>query len=349
MLLKSTYKKDDVIILLKDVSNVQNILNQKNNNLFTSYSDYIPEEKELDSEYIKIVEQSLMLNAKNMATYIAILTNEIYEKYENIVLVSLLRAGTSLGVLMKNYSESILKKKVNHYSIALSRDKGIDFNALNYIRKNNPNRIIVFIDGWVGKGTTRQALINSCQIYNKKYNERVSPILAVLCDLLGQSDFYATTKDILIPMSLLNAQACGLISRITQNEKVIKEKDYAGAIRFDYLKKQDKTYLIIDEIKKHFNRLETDLIKERVNISLNIKPIQEQFNIKNVNGVKAGINETIRILLKKDVSLVLIKESSNQNLSAIKYICDKKNVEIVEYKDLTCEAIALLFNHIGEE
>ena len=181
----------------------------------------------------------------------------------------------------------------------MSRGKGLDFNALNYIRKNNPNSKIIFVDGWVGKGTTRLELNKSLNIFNKEYNTNIKSIFAVINDINKFSDLCATYDDILIPSALLNAQGCGLISRITQNYNFISKDNYNGAIIFEKLINQDKTNHIIDSISKYFGYCEDEILNYSYisnSSHTDVTYLLEKYKIHNTNGLKVGINETIRIL-----------------------------------------------------
>lgn len=108
---------------------------------------------------------------------------------------------------------------------------------------------------------------------------------------------------------------------------------------------------MIDNISKYFGKEEEKVLK---GISYETKPIVlediiEKYKIQNINGIKVGLNETIRILLKKSVSFVLVKDINNPLLEPIKYLCHEKGIEIKEEDNLFCESIAIILNHIGDE
>lgn len=349
----STFKKEDVEILLDDVRGSVDIVDithpNKHSNLH--YCDFIPTEDHLDKEYLDIFDRMLNITERQTAIYVGILTRKVCKQYDNLVFVSLLRAGTVLGVLMRRYAKEVMNKDIKHYSIGLSRGKGIDFKALSDIITANPEKTIVFIDGWVGKGTTKLELDRTCEKFSEKYKKDVKPIMAVLCDIKNICDFTATTEDILCPNCLINAQGCGLISRITQNEKIIHENTYNGAVIFKELQEEDKTYTLIDNISKYFGKEEKTIQK---GISYKGEPIVlddiiKRYQIQNINGIKVGLNETIRILLKRSVSFVLVKDINNPLLDPIKYLCHKRKVELKEDRNLFCESVAIILNHIGDE
>ena len=78
---------------------------------------------------------------------------EILKRHDkNVVLVSLARAGTPIGILAKRYIKQRYNLDLPHYTISIIRDRGIDINAIKYIiNKHKDSSKIQFIDGWTGK------------------------------------------------------------------------------------------------------------------------------------------------------------------------------------------------------
>ena len=101
---------------------------------------------------------------------------------ENLILVSLARAGTPIGILIKRYISMRYHVNVPHYSISILRGRGFDETAIRYILTQHPLGSLQFIDGWTGKGAITNELIQSCQKFNLQYQEQLSADLAVLAD-----------------------------------------------------------------------------------------------------------------------------------------------------------------------
>ena len=99
---------------------------------------------------------------------------------ENLILVSLARAGTPIGILIKRYISMRYHVNVPHYSISILRGRGFDETAIRYILTQHPLGSLQFIDGWTGAITNE--LIQSCQKFNLQYQEQLSADLAVLAD-----------------------------------------------------------------------------------------------------------------------------------------------------------------------
>lgn len=69
----------------------------------------------------------------------------------SIALVSFVRAGLPLGVLLRRALVE-MGRDARHYGISIIRDRGIDSVALEAIIKAHGAENIVFVDGWTGKG-----------------------------------------------------------------------------------------------------------------------------------------------------------------------------------------------------
>ena len=251
--MKTSYKKQDVIVLLKDVTSKMTPLSteerEKRIQQGIHYSEMLPLEYSPSKEYMTLYYQALHHHSKTTAQAIMCLGDKILSKKGNdIVLVSLARAGTPIGILLKRYFEKQYHIVVPHYTISIIRGRGIDKNAMQYILKKHHAKTIQFVDGWIGKG----AIIRELQKEVLQY-KNVSGELAVLADPAHMTSLYGTTEDFLIPSACLNAVVSGLFSRTIYNKNVIGENDFHGAVYYKELEKQDISYHFIEEIEKHFD------------------------------------------------------------------------------------------------
>ena len=174
-----SYKKDDVEFLLKtidiDFTSVETKEKLIQNNK-KHYSEMLSPEYEPSEEYLKVFYQIFEINKQRFAKDILNLAYNLSLKKE-IVLVSLVRAGTPIGVLLKRTLKQKFNKEIKHYSISIIRDREIDENALKHILKFYPNSEFIFIDGWTGKGVINQQLKKSILQFNLK----ILQILVINC------------------------------------------------------------------------------------------------------------------------------------------------------------------------
>lgn len=338
--MKTSYSKKDVIVLLKDITGkIEAKSALEREKLIQSgihYSELLPVEYQPTQEYKKLYEEALDLHAKQTAEAAAVLAEKIWkEKAGNVTLVSLARAGTPIGILLKRYLEKKYKTTVMHYTISIIRDRGIDHNAMKYILEKHKRESIQFVDGWVGKGAITKELKKAMQDY-----DGVSSELAVLADPAQITGLYGTTEDFLIPSACLNAPVSGLFSRTVLNEKVIGEEDFHGAVYYKEMEEIDVSYEFIDAIEKHFQKEikipETLVYNQEIsqqNTGLaEVEKIAREFEISNINYIKPGIGETTRVLLRRVPWKILVSESAEEKyIEHILRLCEEKKVEVLKY------------------
>lgn len=334
--MNSSFLEEDVTLLLKDITGLVAPLpteeREKRIQSGTHYSEMLPLEYRPTEDYIRIYEASLEVFGQDTADAIARVSNKIVrDKGRDVVIVSLARAGTPLGILIRRYIRKKYGFECPHYSISIIRDRGIDRNAVNYILERHGTECIQFVDGWTGKG----AIYNELKKELKSF-EGVQDSLAVLADPAGLTELCGTHDDIMIPSSCLNCTISGLISRTFLRSDIIREDDFHGAAYYDELGSEDRTYEFIDYIESRFNyEIEPDNKTLISNGIEDVKYLAEMFDIRNINYIKPGIGETTRVLLRRVPWKVVIDEryKNARELDHIRQLSLEKNVGI-EYVHL---------------
>lgn len=334
--MRSSYRSEDVIILLKDITGLVTPLSteerEKNIQNGIHYSEMLPMEYEPSEKYLEIYQIALNEFARETSRAVCIVAEKIYKaKGKDVVLISLARAGLPVGILIKHYLEKKYKiKDLKHYTISIIRGKGIDKNAMKFILNNHSKQQLQFIDGWIGKGAISKELSSVLIDY-----PGVSDELAVLADPAGITTLYGTREDILIPSSCLNSTVSGLISRTFYREDIIKGSEYHGAVYYEELKEKDLSYNFIEKIEENFDfNLECidDDLKQNKGIEEVLK-ISKKYGIKDINLIKPGIGETTRVLLRRVPWKILINEKYKDAL-VLKHLyrlAVEKKVEIEYY------------------
>ncbi len=330
-----TYHAEDVTLLLKDITGkVRPMSASEREPLIQSgihYSAMLPLEYEPSPSYMEAYNHALNRYAKITAEAVAIVSRKILShKGEHVVLVSLARAGTSIGVLIKHYMEKTFHLKIPHYSISIIRGIGIDHNAMNHILDRHLPEMIQFVDGWTGKGAIQQQLISSMQDY-----PGVSPDLAVLSDPAHITEKYGTREDFLIASSCLNSTVSGLLSRTFLREDIIAKDDFHGAAFYSELLSKDLTYQFIDKIELYFHQSgcihEQAYQEERSGLE-EVKEIGKHFHIADINLIKPGIGETTRVLLRRLPWKILVHSLKDyENLNHLYRLAEEKEVPVEEY------------------
>ena len=226
--MRSSYKAEDVMLLLKDITGMVEPEDTKTRESKIQsgvhYCEMLPKEYVPTKKYEEIYEEMLNLYAEKVGKAVSILSENIYASQKRPVLVSLARAGIPAGILIKHYLETKYTIQVPHYAISIIRGKGIDNNAMRYILERHEGINLIFVDGWTGKGAIKRQLEEALKDY------RCNKQLAVIADPAGVADLYGTSEDLMIPSSCLNSTVSGLLSRTFLREGIIGKEDFHGAV-----------------------------------------------------------------------------------------------------------------------
>ena len=351
-LVKHSYK-DDCIFLLKDLTDkIQEITIQEKEELIrsgVSYSEMISKES-IPSKYIKNIFLNILNRDKKLiAYYVAKISEIIYrQKGNKLVIVSLARAGTPYGILIRKYLKLKYKVDIPHYSISIIRGKGIDANALKYILTENKKAEIQFVDGWTGKGSITKELNKSIDIFNNENKTNIDNSLAVISDPAKLCKVCGTREDFGIATCCLNSTVSGLISRTIHNEKYIGKDEFHGAKTLYYLKDEDYSQYFIDKIDNEFNKINIDYknlvleIEDKEYSMKIVNKIRELYDVNNINNIKLSVGESARVLLRRDPRVVLVKNKSDKNVEHIIKLAEEKGVKIIEYKDSDYNCISII-------
>jgi hypothetical protein len=347
---RSSYKKEDVCFLLKDLSAIKLEDSPENREKSVQsgrhYSETLPIEYHPPNEYIDLFWKTLDDYKQKVALSIGVVAEQIYHQSgKKTVLVSLARAGTPVGILLKRYIERQFQITVPHYSISIIRDKGIDENALCYILTEHPGYQIQFVDGWTGKGAISIELTKACQKFREKYGVELDDTLAVIADPGHCTTLFGTREDFLIPSACLNSTVSGLVSRTVLNDQYIGKNDFHGAKFYQELSDLDVSNEYIDRITLEFSSIyqraaELALMKRKEKVEKDflgmsdVKRIQQEFQIKSSHLIKPGVGETTRVLLRRVPWKILLRDPSSPFVKHILMLAKERDVEIVPYPNL---------------
>ncbi|MEA2027740.1 MAG: cysteine protease StiP family protein [Campylobacterota bacterium] len=313
------------------------------------YSQMISPEYEPSQEYIDVFYKALRLNKSRVALDVLRLSHQIVRKAKPI-LISLLRAGTPIGVLLKRTLKHHFDCNAPHYSISIIRDLGIDENALNHIVAKHPDSELIFIDGWTGKGVIKRELDSFIAHYNQTYNQNLSSELYVLSDIAGVADFSGGYDDYLIPSSALNSTVSGLVSRSILNDRYITPEQFHGVKFYKEYQQSDFSRFYIDTIMQEISNIDTlqplPVYKQNEQIAKQmqkyIATLQKRFSITNINYIKPGIGETTRVLLRRDPYKILVRDSSDIYITHIIKLAHEKGIEIIEEPTLPYSTVGII-------
>lgn len=313
------------------------------------YSDMLTLEKPPSATHEALYNQALAAGKQRMANDITSLAFSLHQLFhacvsasQPLILVSLVRAGLPIGVLLqKALSDASASYALasQHYGVSIIRDRGLDPVALQYILQQHPRSPIVFVDGWTGKGAIYGELQRSlAQITDKRQQgqlfhqgEGVIP-LVTLADPAGVAWLSASDDDWLMPASLLNSTVSGLISRTLYREP---SDGLHQAVYYDKLQPWDRSgefIQTIDALRQQMplpTPLTGKLLPTFATQSV-IDDLAARFAISNRNRIKPTIAEATRAILRRDPECVLVNEMADgQDTALLRHLCEEKNIQLI--------------------
>ena len=192
-------------------------------------------------------------SAARIAHAVGMVTEQVLKLRDNApVLVSLARAGTPVGILMKRWAREVHGLDLPHYAVSIVRGLGIDQTALGYLAaRHDPDRIM-FVDGWTGKGAIARELADAVGLFEQTDGAAFRPDLAVLADPGHCVRIFGTREDYLVPSACLNSTVSGLVSRTVFNKELIRPGDFHGAKFYSDLAGSDVSGQFLDAVTAQF-------------------------------------------------------------------------------------------------
>ncbi|WP_431953925.1 phosphoribosyltransferase domain-containing protein [Nocardia lijiangensis] len=323
------------------------------------YAESLPIEYQPDAAYRVLFDEVLAQSAERLALAVATVSELVVaERGEDIVLVSLARAGTPVGILMKRWLRSGRgdgrpSLDVPHYAVSIVRDRGIDAVALDYLARHHDPASVVFVDGWTGKGAITRELTEALDAYHAAGGARFDDELAVLADPGHCVRTYGTRDDFLIASACLNSTVSGLISRTVLNDTHIGPGDFHGAKFYRELAGDDVSGRLLDAVEGAF-----DTVRPRVAAELaavlgsdrtptwtgwsSVEQVRAEYGITSVNFVKPGVGETTRVLLRRVPWRVLVREADAPEHAHIRMLAAARGVPVEVVPDLAYSCMGLI-------
>lgn len=333
--MRTSLKSEDCKLLLKDVTGRISPMpaeeRRKRLHGGTHYCELLPEEYEPSAEYIDLYERGLGTWGRQTALAVRSVSEQILrDKGRNVVLVSLARAGTPIGVLIKRYLKRVHGISLAHYSVSIIRGRGIDKAAVEYILARHSADCVQFVDGWTGKGAITRQLAKALPDFP---GIDIRP--AVLADPASVCGIYGTREDVFIPCSCLNSVVSGLFSRTVLRNDLIGDGDFHGAVYFGELKEHDRTYEFINAIERELEALPPYTPEERTAPTgaglEETRRIAAEFGVADLDLVKPSIGEATRVLLRRTPELILLRDINSPLTLHLAELAREKNVPVREY------------------
>ncbi|MCI0654814.1 MAG: cysteine protease StiP family protein, partial [Methylococcaceae bacterium] len=317
------------------------------------YSEMLTHEGLPSRRYMALFYKALKRNDQRMALDLLCLARGLAAAREGaITLVSLARAGTPIGVLLKHVLARYFGRDATHYSISIIRDRGIDQNALRYILERHDDKSLAFIDGWTAKGAIAAELQRSVADFNRIEGSAVSPGLHVLSDLAGEAEAAAGCEDYLIPSSILNATISGLISRSILISGQIGPSDFHGCLFYGQFRAADRSRWFVSKMLKTVEALPKAALAQETGPvdraglkavrNRFLADIRTRFGVRDHNRIKPGIGEATRVLLRRVPHLLIVRDLEDRAVHHLRLLAAEKHVPVITDSRLPYRAVSLI-------
>lgn len=356
----SSYPPEEVGWLLQDLSDVTlEAPTEEREEAIQSggahYAESLPVEYQPSAQYQELFHAALDTSAARIARAVGVVTDTVLgERSPRPVLVSLARAGTPVGVLMRRWAHFRHGLELPHYAVSIVRGRGIDATALRWLAAHHDPRDVVFVDGWTGKGAITRELAQAIEEFERA--EGVSgfdPEIAVLADPGSCVRTYGTREDFLIPSACLNSTVSGLISRTVLRADLVGPADFHGAKFYRELADADVSVAFLDAVEARFPEV-ADGVAEAVKELLAedrtptwagwraVERISEEYGIHDVNLVKPGVGETTRVLLRRVPWKILAHKGAGADLDHVRLLAEQRGVPVEEVDELPYTCVGLI-------
>ncbi|OIJ86193.1 phosphoribosyltransferase [Streptomyces colonosanans] len=356
----SSYAPDEVGWLLQDLSDVTlEAPTEEREEAIQSggahYAESLPVEYQPSEQYQELFHTALGASATRLAQAVGVVTETVLaERSPRPVLVSLARAGTPVGVLMRRWARHRHGLDLPHYAVSIVRGRGIDANALRWLADRYDPSDVVFVDGWTGKGAITRELAEAIREFEASDGiTGFDPEIAVLADPGSCTRTYGTREDFLIPSACLNSTVSGLISRTVLRADLVGTHDYHGAKFYRELAGTDASAAFLDAVSARFAEVE-EKVRAQTKELLDgdrtptwegwaaVERISEEYGIRDVNLVKPGVGETTRVLLRRVPWKVLARAGAGADLDHVRLLAGQRGVPVEEVEELPYTCVGLI-------
>ncbi|MCX5263233.1 phosphoribosyltransferase [Streptomyces sp. NBC_00199] len=356
----SSYAPEEVGWLLQDLSDVTlEAPTEEREEAIQSggahYAESLPVEYQPSEQYQELFHAALETSAARIARAVGVVTETVIaERSPRPVLVSLARAGTPVGVLMRRWAQFRHGLDLPHYAVSIVRGRGIDANALRWLAAHHDPRDVVFVDGWTGKGAITRELAAAIEEFEAGGGAAgFDPEIAVLADPGSCVRTYGTRDDFLIPSACLNSTVSGLISRTVLRADLVGPDDFHGAKFYRELAGADVSVAFLDAVVARFPEVADAVggaVKELLASDRTpswegwraVERISEEYGIHDVNLVKPGVGETTRVLLRRVPWKILARAGAGADLDHVRLLAGQRGVPVEEVGDLPYTCVGLI-------
>jgi len=319
------------------------------------YAESLPVEYQPSPEYQALFGEALQRSAHRVALGVGVVAELLRrERGDAVVLASLARAGTPVGILLRRWATARWGLDWPHRAVSIVRGRGLDVVALRWLAEHHDPASVVFVDGWTGKGAIVREL---SQALREAGVAGFSDDLAVLADPGACVRTFGTREDYLVPSACLNSTVSGLVSRTVLNEQLLRPGQFHGAKFYADLAPADVSGEFLDTVAALFADVApavpaaADAVQAGPREAAftgwaSVEALSQRYGIGDVNLVKPGVGETTRVLLRRVPWRVLVRPPAELahpgDLAHVRLLADQRGVAVEEVPGLAYSAVGLI-------
>ena len=360
-----SYRADEVAWLLTDLSAVDLEADAASREAAIQagrahYAESLPVEYQPDPAYQALYDTILAGSAGRLAHAVGAVTELVLaERGPDVVLASLARAGTPIGILIRRWARRFHGLELPHYAVSIVRARGIDEVALRYLATHHDPADVVFVDGWTGKGAIAKELTAALDGIRAAGGPVFSDDLAVLADPGHCVRTFGTRDDFLIASACLNSTVSGLVSRTVLNRDLIGPGDFHGAKFYAEFADRDVSSGFLDAVSDRFDDVADRVRAQAPTLAASdravtfggwaaVEAIRERYGIDSVNFVKPGVGEATRVLLRRVPWKILVREPDHPDHEHLRLLAAGRGVPVEVVPDLAYSCVGLV-RRVGAE
>lgn len=330
---KSSYESSDVKLLLEPIDLEPMPVEMRERAIAAGrhYSEMIGTEDAPSLGRLRIFRDAFAANGRLLAAALLALACRLRDSARQdacrtgsdgqLVIASIARAGTPVGAILGRWlRERHPELATVHYSLSVIRDRGIDEAALSMVLGSHPASSIRFVDGWTGKGTIARELRHSVESLGIP---GLDGGLWVPLDVCGAARQASTSQDFLLPHAILGGTVSGLVSRSVLPADAVGTRRLHRCVELRHLARYDLTRWYLRSMLALMREVDANgrptpsgdwspsiASGRRADLQSFVKRTHEEFRIRDVNRLKLGIGETVRVLLRRRPGLVMVDSTA---------------------------------------
>jgi hypothetical protein len=330
-----SFSESDVCLLLTDLDGIGASDPLAGIGREVAGRSHFPAEYQPSPGYLAAVRALIAMTAGSVALLCATLAEEMLRRRgRQLVIVSIARAGTPIGIIIRRWLRYRHALDVPHYCLSAA-GRGPDLSALGWLARRHSPDTLQFLDAWTSKGTIRAALQSAGSHLGLP---GLDTTLAVLCDTASCTDLFATREDVLLPHACLGAAMSGLLSRTVSDSGMLSPDDFHGVRYYGELACTDLSRCYIDTVCAQFGE-----IRQAPDGAADSRPVSappdergkeqaallaDRYGVSDLDLVNIGICESTRAFFRRRPALLLLHPAAGHQVKHLLMLAAERHVPV---------------------